>query len=75
VALAPLDLPNPGQAVLALAEAYIAEGRDARTTVGLIALAKALGPVSRMAEEFLAREGASSGVPAAVARAGAGRAR
>ena len=69
VALAPLDLPNPGQAVLALAEAYIAEGRDARTTVGLIALAKALGPVSRMAEEFLAREGANSGVPGAVALA------
>ncbi len=32
-------------------------------------LAKALGPISRMAEDFLAREGASSGVPAAVAMA------
>ncbi len=69
VALVPLSLPNPGQSVLALAEAYIAEGQDTRTTVELVALAKALGPVSRMAEDFLAREGANSGVPAAVAMA------
>jgi hypothetical protein len=69
VALAPLNLPNPGQSVLALAEAYIAEGRDIRTTVELVVLAKALIPVSRMAEEFLAREGGNSGVPAAVALA------
>jgi hypothetical protein len=69
VALAPLDLPNPGQAVLALAESYIAQGQDTRTAVALVALAKALGPASRMAEEFLAREGANSGVPAAVALA------
>lgn len=69
IALAPLNLPNPGQSVLALAEAYIAEGQDARTAVALVALAKALGPVSRMAEDFLAREGANSGVPAAVALA------
>lgn len=69
IALAPLSLPNPGQSVLALAEAYIAEGKDTRTTVELVALAKALGPVSRMAGDFLAREGASSGVPAAVAMA------
>ncbi len=69
VALTPLSLPNPGQSVLTLAEAYIAEGQDTRTTVGLIALAKALGPVSRMAEDFLTLEGASSGVPAAVAMA------
>ena len=69
VALAPLSLPNPGQSVLALAEAYIAEGQDTRTTVELIALAKALGPISRMAEDFLTREGANSGVPAAVAMA------
>jgi hypothetical protein len=69
MALAPLNLPNPGQSVLALAEAFIAEGQDIRTTVELVALAKALGPVSRMAEDFLAREGASSGVAAAVAMA------
>jgi hypothetical protein len=67
VALAPLELSNPGQAVLALAESYIAQGQDTRTAVALVALSKALGPVSRMAEEFLAREGANSGVPAAVA--------
>jgi hypothetical protein len=69
VALAPLELPNAGQAVLALAESYIAQGQDTRTAVALVALAKALGPASRMAEEFLAREGANSGVPAAVALA------
>ncbi len=69
VALAPLDLSDPGQAVLALAEAHIAEGQNTRAAVELVALAKALGPVSRMAEEFLAREGANSGVPAAVAMA------
>ncbi len=69
IALAPLSLPNPGQSVLALAESYIAESQDTRTTVELVALAKALGPVSRMAGDFLAREGASSGVPAAVAMA------
>lgn len=67
VALGELALPNPAQSVLALAESYIAQGQDTRTAVELVALAHALGPVSRMAEEFLAREGANSGVPAALA--------
>ena len=67
VALGELALPNPAQSVLALAKSYISQGQDTRTAVELVTLAHALGPISRMAEEFLAREGANSGVPAALA--------
>jgi uncharacterized protein YraI len=66
VALMQLGLPDSSQAVLALAESYIAQDGDVNTTIQLIELARALGPVSRMAEEFLAREGLSPGAPAAV---------
>ncbi len=69
VALAQLNLPDPAQAVLALAEASIVQDQNDQATAQLVALAGALGPLSRMAEEFLAAEGQSSGVPAAVAMA------
>lgn len=69
VALAQFNLPNVSQSVLALAESYISQGQDTRTTVELVALAQALGPISRMAAEYLAREGQGSGVPAAMAMA------
>lgn len=69
VALGELALPNPAQSVLALAESYIAQGQDTRTAVELVALAHALGPISRMAQDFLAREAGNSGVPAALALA------
>lgn len=67
-ALAELNLPNPGQSVLALAESYIAQGQDAATTVNLISLANALGPISNMAKDYLARS-AQPTEPAAVAAA------
>ncbi len=69
VALAALNVQDPAQAVLALAEANIVQKQNTQTTAQLVALAKALGPLSRMAEEFLAAEGQSSGVPAAMALA------
>lgn len=69
VALAQLNLPNPAQSVLALAESYISQGQDARTAVELVTLAEALGPISRMAAEYLAAEARNSGVPAALALA------
>jgi uncharacterized protein YraI len=69
VALAELNLQDPGQAVLALAESNIAQNQNIQTTAQLVVLAKALGPLSRMAEEYLAREGQNSGVPAAMAMA------
>lgn len=64
-ALAELNLPNPGQSVLALAESYIAQGQDTATTVNLISLASALGPISNMAKDYLARS-AQPTEPAAV---------
>lgn len=69
VALAALNVQDPAQAVLAQAEANIVQKQNTQTTAQLVALAKALGPLSRMAEEFLAAEGQSSGVPAAMALA------
>jgi hypothetical protein len=69
VALAELDVPDPAQAVLALAESNIAQNQTIQTTAQLVALAGSLGPLSRMAEEFLAANGQDSGVPAAMALA------
>lgn len=69
VALAELSVQDPAQAVLALAESSIAQNQNIQTTAQLVALAKALGPLSRMAEDFLAAKGQDSGVPAAMAMA------
>ncbi len=69
VALAALNVQDPAQAVLALAEANIVQKQNTETTAQLVALAEALGPLSRMAREFLAAEGQNSGVPAAMALA------
>ncbi len=69
VALAQLNLPDPAQAVLALAEASIVQDQNDQATAQLVALAGALGPLSRMAQDFLAAEGQNSGVPAAMALA------
>lgn len=69
IALNELDVQDPAQAVLALAESSIVQNQNVQTTAQLVALAKALGPLSRMAEEFLAAKGQDSGVPAAMAMA------
>lgn len=63
-ALSALDLPNPSQSVLALAERYIAEGEDSEDTYHLVLLAQALGPISRMAEQYLA-QASPAALPAA----------
>ena len=57
VALDELNLSNQAQSVLALAESNIAQGADEQTTLELIGLVKALGPVSRMASDYLAQHG------------------
>jgi len=53
IALDALNLPNPAQSVLALAEAQIVQNQDPESTRNLVALAQALGPISRMASEYL----------------------
>jgi uncharacterized protein YraI len=62
VALDVLNLPDQPQAVLALAESYIAQGSDEQTTLELVGLAKALGPISRMASDYLAQQRQASAV-------------
>lgn len=50
-----LGLADPAQAVLSLAEAYIVQNADPEKTRNLVLLAQALGPLSRLAGEYLAR--------------------
>lgn len=69
VALDALALPDQAQAVLALAESYIAQGTEEQTTLDLVGLAKALGPVSRMAEDYLAQHGEGPTAEAVAAQA------
>lgn len=52
-----LGLADPAQAVLSLAEAYIVQNADPQQTRNLVRLAQALGPLSRLAGEYLARTG------------------
>ncbi len=68
VALDELNLSNQAQSVLALAESNIAQGADEQTTLELIGLVEALGPVSRMATEYLTQHGQTAS-PDAVAAA------
>lgn len=68
VALEALNLPNAAQAVLALAESYVAQGSDTATTLELVNLAKGLGLSSRMTGDFVAAAVASGAdVPVALA--------
>lgn len=68
VALNVLDLPAAPQAVLALAESYIATNQDNETTLRLANLAKGLGMSSRMVGDFVAAAAASGAdVPVALA--------
>ncbi|MCS6844404.1 MAG: SH3 domain-containing protein [Caldilineales bacterium] len=60
-----LGLADPAQAVLALAEAYIVQNADPQQTRNLVRLAEALGPLSRLAGEYLARTGESGQAVAA----------
>lgn len=60
VALDELQLTNRAQSVLALAESYIVQGNDEQAALELIGLVKALGPVSRMASDYLAQHGQAS---------------
>lgn len=60
-ALDKLGLEDPAQAVLVLAEAYIAQRGEPEMTRRLVQLAGALGPLSRMASDYLA---AASSQPA-----------
>lgn len=53
-ALAELNLASPAQSVLALAESYIAQNGEPQMTRNLALLAQALGPLSRMASDYLA---------------------
>lgn len=55
-ALARLNLPDPSWAVLSLAESYIVEGKDRETTTRLVMLASELGPLSRLASDYLGQE-------------------
>ncbi len=52
--LAQLNLTNPAQAVLALAESYIVQNGEPQMTRNLVLLAQALGPLSHMAGDYLA---------------------
>ncbi len=63
-ALNELGLPNPRQSVLALAETNISQDENSKTTIELVGLAQVLGPLSRMAEDYLAQ---ASGQPAVTA--------
>ena len=67
VALDELNLSDQAQSVLALAESNIAQGADEQTTLELIGLAKALGPVSRMASDYLAQHGQAPSADAVAA--------
>ncbi|MEZ4769624.1 MAG: SH3 domain-containing protein [Caldilineales bacterium] len=68
VALSALDLPAAPQAVLALAESFIATGQDTETTLELANLAKGLGMSSRMVGDFVAAAAAGGAdVPVALA--------
>jgi uncharacterized protein YraI len=69
VALDALNLPDTDQAVLALAESFIAQGNDQPTTLALVGLAKAIGPVSRMASDYLAAQGQAPAAEAVAAAA------
>ncbi len=64
VALDELNLSNQAQSVLALAESNIAQGADEQATLELIGLVKALGPVSRMASDYLAQHGQAASADA-----------
>ncbi len=64
VALDELNLSNQAQSVLALAESNIAQGADEQTTLELIGLVEALGPVSRMASEYLTQHGQTASADA-----------
>ncbi|MCB0198444.1 MAG: SH3 domain-containing protein [Anaerolineae bacterium] len=67
VALNALDLSAAPQAVLALAESYIALGQDSGTTLKLVNLAEGLGMSSRMTNDFVAAAAASGAdVPVAL---------
>lgn len=68
VALDALALPAAPQAVLALAESFIALGQDTETTLELANLAKGLGLSSRMMGDFVTTAAASgAAVPVALA--------
>lgn len=60
IALQELGLPNVEQVVLAMVESHIAQGQDPEATDRLLGLAQALGPLSRMASEYLARQGGAA---------------
>ena len=67
-ALSALNLPAAPQAVLALAESFIAQGSDTETTLELANLANGLGLSSRMTGEFVAAAAAGgAAVPVALA--------
>lgn len=63
-ALSELALSNPAQSVLALAESQISRNGEPDMTRNLVSLAGALGPLSRMARDYLAD---STGVASAQA--------
>lgn len=67
--LAQLDLADPAQAVLALAESYIVQNGEPQMTQRLVLLAQALGPLSRMAGDYLAATAGQPGGAQAVAAA------
>lgn len=63
-----LNLPAASQAVLALAESFIAQDKDTETTLELVNLASGLGLSSRMTGDFVAVAAASgAAVPVALA--------
>jgi len=67
-ALNALTLTAPPQAVLALAESFIAQGADTQTTLELANLASGLGMSSRMTTDFVATAAASGAdIPVALA--------
>lgn len=65
MALEELGYPNASQSVLALAETYIAAGDDQNTTHNLVMLAQAMGPISRMAQEYVALASNDAGMTSA----------
>ncbi|MEA3338144.1 MAG: SH3 domain-containing protein [Chloroflexota bacterium] len=62
IALDELNLPNPAQSVLALAETHIVQGAESQVILSIVALAEALGPLSRMAQDYLASQSAGHAV-------------